>query len=66
MVHGISDPSNAATNVTKNSGDFDFNVKYRRQFVAALKDAELSCITISDPDMIIPPQAPLQIQKQHL
>jgi hypothetical protein len=43
--------------MSQNFSDFEFNVKYRQQFVAALKDAELSCTAISDTDMIIPPQA---------
>jgi hypothetical protein len=48
----------------KKSSDFAFVVKYQHQFVAGLKDVELSCTVVSGTgtDMIIPPQAPQQIQ----
>jgi hypothetical protein len=48
----------------KKSANFAFTVKYWCQVVTALADAKLSCTVVSDTgtDMIILPQAPLQIQ----
>jgi hypothetical protein len=50
----------------KNSANFAFIVKYLRQSVGVLEDAELLCIVVSDTrtSRLIPPQVLLQIQWQ--